>query len=757
MEKKSVITRVVSILIAAAMLLAVLPIGIVSVSASEQATSFAIRDTEPSYDNPYYINWEYGGYNECIEISNGFCLPNCVGYTWGRAYEAMGSRPNLCKGNAKLWWDYNIDNDIYPYGYTPAAGAIACYNESGDYGHVLFVENVIGDTVYFSESYYLSYPYYFNYGSLSIADMETYRGGFQGYIYLGITPAPTYVDLGSDFYAFIIKQDSWKHLAAENGNLQLSSTGNNSADPKQIWHFIKTSDGSYKIVNEYDGRCLDAANFGTSNGTNVGVCASNDSTAQRWFVSTKGSGYALSPAYTSMVIDIDDSLNDPGTNAQLWQPANTSAQIFSIYKLTEDGVTYSKPAKPSAVTVNASISSNKLNISWSQSPLIGRYDSRVYDVIIYKGSASGTPIHKKTGLNATSCSYTLDGEGTYYVKVASVNTKYYEWYTLSSAVKVETKTDTLGDMDGDGSISVADALSALRIAAKLARATSSIMKIADVDFDGAITVSDALAILRVAAKLAVTKPLSVTSFNDRTLYPGCYKKYSVASNYANVHKVEWSSSNASIASVDSEGKVTAVKEGTATITAKVSVIGQQKSVSFTVTVTNPSVVLSPASQSTSFDARSDNRVVISKRIAYKCPLPSVTTDVNEAYCGDSRVSASSITKEITSGDGKFSGEYFYSYQPGVIKIKYSFTLAGKTYSSTYTCNFTLTRTNPDMGQYIRSSTSTSSENLGMVPANTTYVITQVAVTGTVGESGTQVWGYTTYGGVSGWTLIEYWQ
>ena len=131
--------------------------------------------------------------------------------------------------------------------------------------------------------------------------------------------------------------------------------------------------------------------------------------------------------------------------------------------------------------------------------------------------------------------------------------------------------------------------------------------------------------------------------------------------------------------------------------------------------------------------------------------------MNTAYCGDSRVSASSITKEITSGDGKFSGEYFYSYQPGVIKIKYSFTLAGKTYSSTYTCNFTLTRTNPDMGQYIRSSTSTSSTNLGMVPANTTYVITQVAVTGTVGESGTQVWGYTTYGGVSGWTLIEYWQ
>ena len=574
---------------------------------------------------------------------------------------------------------------------------------------------------------------------------------FEGYIHL------TSLDLGSDFYAFIIKQDSWKHLAAENGNVQLPSTGNNSSDPKQIWHFIRMSDGSYKIVNEFYDMCMDAANFGTSNGTNVGLCTSNDSTAQRWFISTMGNGYALSPAYTSMVIDVTGGVNDPGTNVQLWQSGNTSAQAFSIYKLTEDGVTYSKPAKPSAVTVNASVSANKvLSISWSQSPLKGSFDARAYDVYIYKDSASSTPIHTKMSLSATSYTYSLPSEGTYYVKVAAVNTKYYGWYTFSSTVKVETKSDLLGDMDGDASITVSDALAALRIAARLASATSSVKKIADVDFDGTITVSDALAILRVAARLAGTKTLTVQSLSSCTLYPECYKNYAVSSNYTDA-RVEWLSSDASVATVGSNGKVTAKSAGTATITAKVSVIGQQKSVSYTVTVKNPSVVLAPASQSTSYDAYSNNRVIISGHIAYKCPLPSVTTDVNEAYCGDSRVSTSSITKEITSGDGKFSGEYFYSYQPGTIKIKYSFSVAGKTYSSTYTCNLTLTRTNPDMGQYIRSSTSTSSTNLGMVPANTTYVITQVAVTGTVGESGCQVWGYTTYGGVSGWTLIEYWQ
>ena len=57
-------------------------------------------------------------------------------------------------------------------------------------------------------------------------------------------------------------------------------------------------------------------------------------------------------------------------------------------------------------------------------------------------------------------------------------------------------------MDGDGEITVADALAALRIAAKLAEETDEAIAIGDIDGDDAITVSDALAILRVAAKLA---------------------------------------------------------------------------------------------------------------------------------------------------------------------------------------------------------------------------------------------------------------
>ncbi|MBR5942628.1 MAG: choice-of-anchor J domain-containing protein [Clostridia bacterium] len=59
-----------------------------------------------------------------------------------------------------------------------------------------------------------------------------------------------------------------------------------------------------------------------------------------------------------------------------------------------------------------------------------------------------------------------------------------------------------GDMDNDGEITVADALAALRIAAKLVAPTDEAVAIGDVDGDGSVTVADALKILRVAAKLA---------------------------------------------------------------------------------------------------------------------------------------------------------------------------------------------------------------------------------------------------------------
>lgn len=77
----------------------------------------------------------------------------------------------------------------------------------------------------------------------------------------------------------------------------------------------------------------------------------------------------------------------------------------------------------------------------------------------------------------------------------------YTAVTISPFFKESQITVIPGDMDGDGSVTVTDALAALRIAAKLASPTEKDLAIGDMDNDKSITVTDALSILRIAAKL----------------------------------------------------------------------------------------------------------------------------------------------------------------------------------------------------------------------------------------------------------------
>ena len=252
----------------------------------------------------------------------------------------------------------------------------------------------------------------------------------------GTTKTPA--NLGNDFYAFIIKQNSWRHLSAENGNVQISPA-NDSSNPKQIWHFIRQSNGSYKIVSEYDSKCMEAVNFGNANGTNIATYGDNGSTAQRWYIYKNENGYNLSPSYSNLVIDATSGSDAAGTNIQLWTTNNAASQRFAIYGLTSDGVTYVKPSKPSVKKPSCTVSGKTVTIKWNASSLVNRYDNRVYDVRIYKNNTSSSEIHCKFNLTGTSYTYTLSDPGVYYASVAAVNTKYYAWYTISDATKFEIK------------------------------------------------------------------------------------------------------------------------------------------------------------------------------------------------------------------------------------------------------------------------------------------------------------------------------
>ena len=123
----------------------------VSVGGSSQ---FVPRLTAPSTSNRYYYSTDNPFYP-------AYGMPNCTAYAFGRIYELNGSRPNLCTGNAEMWYDYNKSHNYYPYGSTPKLGAVAVWVHPGG-GHVAVVEKIENNTVTYSNSAYNGTNFYLN-------------------------------------------------------------------------------------------------------------------------------------------------------------------------------------------------------------------------------------------------------------------------------------------------------------------------------------------------------------------------------------------------------------------------------------------------------------------------------------------------------------------------------------------------------------------------------------------------------------------
>ena len=87
--------------------------------------------------------------------------------------------------------------------------------------------------------------------------------------------------------------------------------------------------------------------------------------------------------------------------------------------------------------------------------------------------------------------------GEYTLKVVNG----YDEFTTEVSFTVVDTTPLRGDADGDGVITVSDALLTLRAAARLYAPAEKVIAAIDLDGDGEITVADALAVLRIAVGL----------------------------------------------------------------------------------------------------------------------------------------------------------------------------------------------------------------------------------------------------------------
>lgn len=151
-----------------------------------EVKKFIPRLMSPSTTDKYYLHVSKGGLNECIHIGGGSCLPNCVGYAWGRFYEIIGERPKLSRANAEMWYGFTADG--YKRSIAPTLGAISCWrkgavgNEADGAGHVAVVERIEanGDIVTSNSAYGGSRFYTKTYKKSEGYNFGAYK--FQGFI-----------------------------------------------------------------------------------------------------------------------------------------------------------------------------------------------------------------------------------------------------------------------------------------------------------------------------------------------------------------------------------------------------------------------------------------------------------------------------------------------------------------------------------------------------------------------------------------------
>ena len=247
------------------------------------------------------------------------------------------------------------------------------------------------------------------------------------------TPTPSYADIGTNVYRYLIRTDGWKHIgtnydSSDRYNVTIGSA--NTGDPEQIWKFIRQGDGSYCIQNmfndnylTYEGNCVQQAKVTTS------WLNTNKASRFQWYIYDKNGTFQLVPkdsvtAGTWLVLDCTGNYQTPGTQMELYSNWSGAAQIFSLYPVDD----YQKPAAPPKVEITVPevvTVGEEVKISWTASPLRDKYDQREYCVTVQGGGSKKSYYTTDTSVSVTikrrelHCNVTVESRNTKYANYSS--------------------------------------------------------------------------------------------------------------------------------------------------------------------------------------------------------------------------------------------------------------------------------------------------------------------------------------------------
>ena len=315
----------------------------------------------------------------------------------------------------------------------PQKGDILVYsgNAANKYGHVAIYESDYS-------TWHQNYAYQRKVVHVTNVRYNGFDNPYWGVIRPDFSSAvykPDFIDIGTSVYRYIIRADKWMPIGTcydQNAKRDVKIVNSGSSDPNMIWLFTRMGfDNSYVILNaynnyylSYEGNCASQAKITTSDKLTSkcywyvayynGLCklVAKDSVASgNWLVMDCTGGYAT-----------------PGTQLELygnWGPndSNGNAQLFNIYTVEN----YQQPPKPPKVelTVPDVVTvGEKFTISWTPSPLQGKYDQREYEVHIRKGGSGFKTIYTTD----TSVTLTLtEPDTSYNVYLTVYNRKYQDY------------------------------------------------------------------------------------------------------------------------------------------------------------------------------------------------------------------------------------------------------------------------------------------------------------------------------------------
>ena len=300
--------------------------------------------------------------------------------------------------------------------------------------------------------------------------------------------------------------------------------------------------------------------------------ASNGITGKMEYVA----GETASKLTVSSVVNEDEN-GKKGTVTYKWYTSENGSAVATGEEYTPDISKYSSVSADTAVSIWVEAINDCSAFDKATEPKI-QSSGKIEVKITVKPQAT-TPViedgQPKDG------NYSKDETAAALMVKASANgTLSYQWYKNST--KSTTEATAISGATSDSYVPSTTTVGVTYYYCKVTNTLNGTTK----------TNNSGIATVTVAKVIATPVSVVISNKTENSITTGNTKKYSVTvtlSDGTKVNNAAWESDNSSIVSVNNDGNVTALKAGTATITATYTAGGVEKNDSVSITVTDAPV------------------------------------------------------------------------------------------------------------------------------------------------------------------------